>query len=112
MESSPIFQGKLLLQLLIVDNHKTLLQAIISLDPFPNDDCFKQLSTIHRRLKYADGPFTLTQVLKLLCPFLIAQWFYIHNKMKIQKYQFQNINHRNRDKINTPNTHIQSQALQ
>ena len=70
MESSPIFQGKLLLQLLIVDNHKTLLQAIISLDPFPNDDCFKQLSTIHRRLKYADGPFTLTQVLKLLCPFL------------------------------------------
>jgi hypothetical protein len=46
MESSPIFQGKLLLQLLIVDNHKTLLQAIISLDPFPNDDCFKQLSTI------------------------------------------------------------------
>ena len=86
MESSPIFQAELLLQLLIVDNHKTLLQAIKSLDPFPNDDCFQKLSKIHRRLKYADGPFTLTQVLKLLCPFLIAQWFYIHNKMKIQKY--------------------------
>ncbi|XP_063405374.1 serine-protein kinase ATM-like [Mytilus trossulus] len=52
-------EANLLLQLLIIDNFTSLRHAIVSLDPFPSEEKFHQLSTLHRRLKYADGPFTL-----------------------------------------------------
>ncbi|CAC5396816.1 ATM [Mytilus coruscus] len=54
-------EANLLLQLLIIDNYIPLRQAIISLDPFPSEEKFHQLSTLHKRLKYADGPFTLVK---------------------------------------------------
>lgn len=56
------FQAKGLLQFLVVDNTSTLKSAIASLDPFPDMPTYQGLRTVHMRLKYATGAFSLRQV--------------------------------------------------
>ncbi|XP_064597040.1 serine-protein kinase ATM-like [Liolophura sinensis] len=50
-----------ILEYLCVENAGTLTEQIASLDQFPDDPAVKNLQKVHRKLKYAKGPYTLKQ---------------------------------------------------
>lgn len=56
-----------LLDFLVVVNEQKLSNAIRKLESFPDLPEFTALRSIHHKLKYSGGPFTLKQVTKTVC---------------------------------------------
>ena len=58
-----------LLKFLVIDNkdNENLYVTIKLLDPFPDHVVFKDLRITQQKIKYSKGPFSLLEVIIILC---------------------------------------------